>query len=123
MTAYSAMKNWPNWTAHLSGSLLRSISVGFTHREVDVEPTTGMAGPAPRFFFAAERLRKRSRDWGRDGLGQRIDAQWKAFAPWIGERLAVRFHRGAHAVEDAYREVLQGAVPPGIGHVGSLWPA
>ena len=61
---------------HLADRLKFSYSVGFSHRE---HITLGgrLPEPEPVFFFAADRLRKRTRDWLRDGIDARFEVEWR----------------------------------------------
>jgi NADPH:quinone reductase-like Zn-dependent oxidoreductase len=100
--------------AHLGEAAGPRLAVGYTHGQTEADPD----GPPP--FSAADRLRQRGRDWGRDGLASRIDAAWEAFAPWVGGHLQVEASRGDAAVAAVYRDVMAGAVPPHVGHMVAL---
>jgi len=110
----------------LADRLTASIAVGATHWQrfrsgsEDVTAADGLPGPAPRLFFAPDRVNKRSQDWGPDGLMQRAADASKPFVEWVAGWLEVTRGVGMGAVERAYLEVLEGDVPPSRAHVVSL---
>jgi hypothetical protein len=101
--------------------LLASVVVGATHHDAagdgGGEP---LPGPRPAFFFAPDRVKKRSADWGFDGLTERAAEAWHPFCSWVGNWLEVLEGQGFEAVERAWGEVLEGRVPPQQAHVVSL---
>jgi hypothetical protein len=111
---------------HLTDELTASVAVGATHWEEfragggDLTGGADLPGPAPRLFFAPDRVTKRSQDWGRDGLGQRAAEAAKPFVEWVAGWLEVIRGEGLEAAERAYLEVLEGGVPPSKAHVISL---
>jgi hypothetical protein len=100
-----------------------SCSIGGTHVE-QLGGTKDLPGPRATLFFAPAQIKKRSADWGSEGLGQRLLAGWQAFTarardpgkPW----LLIEHHRGAEPVAAAYQLVLAGKGDPQIGHMLSL---
>jgi hypothetical protein len=102
-------------------ALAASIAVGLTHWE-DFGGLAGgdLLGPTPAFFFAPDRVTKRSADWGPAGLEDRVAEAWHPFCNWIFERLKIVRGEGFDAVRDAYLEVLEGKVPPDKAHVLTL---
>ena len=104
--------------AHYGDELAHSMAVGVTHWEEfgtgDAEP---LAGPAPAFFFAPDRVTKRAADWGRANLEQRVAEAWHPFCEWIAGWLEVVHGSGFDAIRDAYLEVLEGRVHPRTAHV------
>ncbi|MFI5027916.1 MAG: DUF2855 family protein [Solirubrobacterales bacterium] len=106
--------------SHFGDDLIHSIAVGITHWE-ELAPGEGeLPGPAPTFFFAPDRVVKRSEDWGRAGLEQRVAETWHPFCQWIGDWLELIPGEGFEAVERAYLDVLEGCVEPKAAHVISL---
>jgi hypothetical protein len=105
--------------SHFGDELIHSLAVGFTHWE-DGSGGSDLPGPTPAFFFAPDRVTKRSRDWGRDGLGQRVADTWHPFCEWIAGWLQVEHGEGFDAVQAAYLDVLEGNVDPRTAHVLSL---
>ena len=111
---------------HLQDELKASIAVGATHWEEfrsgsgNLAGDDGLPGPAPRMFFAPDRVTKRSQDWGRDGLAQRAARAAKPFVEWTAGWLEVIPGQGLEAAERAYLEVIEGDVPPSTAHVVTL---
>jgi hypothetical protein len=104
---------------HYGDELAASIAVGLAHWE---EFTGGaeLPGPTPAFFFAPDRVTKRSAEWGPAELESRVAAAWHPFCEWVGERLEMVRGEGFDAVRDTYLEVLEGKVPPDKAHVLAL---
>jgi hypothetical protein len=105
--------------------LLHSMAVGASHwdRLGAGNPLGGsgeLPGPTPTFFFAPDRVVKRSSDWGRAVLEERVAETWHPFCDWIGGWLQVRRGEGFEGLEAAYGELLDGSVPPSSAHVISL---
>jgi hypothetical protein len=100
-----------------------SSSIGATHVS-DMGGGKDLPGPKPMLFFAPTQIKKRSTEWGAQGLGQRLVQSWQAFVatvckpqkPW----LQVERHTGAEAVQSAYQQVLGGKGDPRLGHILSL---
>jgi hypothetical protein len=111
--------------SHYGDDLARSIAVGGTHWE-DIGSGgiggggEGLPGPAPVFFFAPDRVVKRSKEWGRAGLESRVAAAWHPFCEWSAGWLEPIPGEGFEAVERAYRDVLEGRVDPKRAHVMRL---
>lgn len=101
----------------LAESLVHSCAVGASHWQRFGEQVGELPGPAPAFFFAPDQVAKRSRDWGPDGLEERFTAAWRRFVPWTESWLEVEHGSGFEAIEAAYRQVLDGSVPPQQAHV------
>jgi uncharacterized protein DUF2855 len=106
--------------SHYGDELAHSMAVGVTHWE-DLGSGAGeLPGPAPAFFFAPDRVVKRSQDWGRAGLEQRVADAWHPFCAWTGGWLEVIADQGFEGVRSAYLDVLEGRVEPRTAHVISL---
>jgi Protein of unknown function (DUF2855) len=99
--------------AHLGDRLVRDVAVGITHQEPNAMATTAV-------FFAPDQIRKRSQDWGRDGLEQRFAEAWGRFASTVEGWVDVAERSGPQALRDTWLEVLGGQTPPRIGHVIAL---
>ncbi|MET8371677.1 DUF2855 family protein [Micromonospora profundi] len=113
-TAYLDLSGAPATRAalrgHLGDRLVRDIAVGLTNQ-------TPNADAAGEVFFAPVQMRKRSQDWGRDGLDERFTAAWQRFAPMLNGWLDVQVGDGPEALRDAWLDVLAGRTPPRTGHV------
>jgi Protein of unknown function (DUF2855) len=106
--------------AHYGDRLLHSMAVGATHWEQAGEGEGELPGPAPAFFFAPDRVVKRSDDWGRTGLESRVADAWHPFCEWTAGWLETIRDSGFDGVERAWLEVLDGGVPPRRAHVLTL---
>lgn len=104
---------------HFGDRIKHDCLVGATHRQ-DRGPLAELPGAKPQFFFAPAQIKKRSADWGREGLGSRVGDAWIPFVESSVDWLApVRGH-GDEAVRSAYGEVVRGETEPAKGHVLSL---
>jgi hypothetical protein len=101
---------------HWGDELKHSSAVGITHRE-DLGGSSDLAGPKPVLFFAPDRLRKRTKDWGPDGVNERLAATWNPYVGWTRNWLQVEHGSGPEDVERIYRELLDGKSDPAVGHV------
>jgi NADPH:quinone reductase-like Zn-dependent oxidoreductase len=108
--------------AHYGDDLVHSMAVGATHWEGFGAGSGGgeLPGPTPTFFFAPDRVVKRSKEWGRAGLEARVAEAWHPFCDWIGGWLETIPGQGFEAVQAAYLDVLEGRVEPKRAHVLSL---
>jgi Protein of unknown function (DUF2855) len=107
---------------HLGDALVHSSAVGATHWDQMTGAAGGLPGPRPTLFFAPERVSKRTRDWGVDGLNTRIADAWRPYLEWTSGWLKVVHGHGAKDVERAYLELLEGRSDPSMGHVLSMSP-
>ncbi|MDI1273183.1 DUF2855 family protein [Polaromonas sp.] len=104
-------------------NLKYSCSIGGTH-VAELGGARDLPGPRATLFFAPAQIKKRSADWGAEGLGQRLVQAWQTFSqratqspsPW----LITQHHQGAAAVAAAYQQVLAGQGDPHIGHILTL---
>lgn len=106
--------------SHFEAGLERSIAVGVTHWEEVGTGAERLPGPTPTFFFAPDRVVKRSADWGRQGLEANVAEAWHPFCEWIGAWLKTLPGDGFPAVEEAYLDVLEARTDPQRAHVLSL---
>lgn len=103
--------------SHFGDRLVHSMTVGASHWE-DLGAGAGeLPGPSPTFFFAPDRVTKRSQDWGRGGLETRVADAWRPFCAWTAGWLETIPGQGFDAVRDAYLDVLAGSVDPKHAHV------
>lgn len=103
---------------HLGASLVLDLVVGVTHQ--DSSPAGTLAGARPSVFFAPDRMRQRSSDWGRDGLDERFGAAWREFVPFVEQSVEVSVSTGPQALEEVWAEVAGGTSDPRTGHVVQL---
>ncbi len=107
--------------SHYGDDLVRSIAVGVTHwEEFGAGGGADLPGPTPSFFFAPDRVTKRSVDWGREGLERNVADAWHPFCEWTGGWLEVIRGTGFEAVQSAFLDVLEGRVDAKHAHVLSL---
>jgi uncharacterized protein DUF2855 len=106
--------------AHFGDELIHSMAVGLTHWEELGAGGGELPGPTPTFFFAPDRVVKRSADWGPAGLEQRVADAWHPFCEWTGGWLETIPGEGFEAVRSAYRDVIEGRVDPKHAHVLSI---
>lgn len=77
---------------HYGSNMKHSCRVGATHREsATAALPSELPGAKPQFFFAPSRISKRSKQWGADGLQQRMCEAWKDFV----ERVSIELLWGA----------------------------
>ena len=106
--------------ARFGAQLKHSAVVGATHHDKMGELPPDLPGPRPAFFFAPDRVGKRAREWGRDGLQERIAAAWDPYVRWTEGWLEVQHGSGPEALQRAYLDLLDGRVDPAKAHVLSL---
>jgi hypothetical protein len=104
--------------AHLGEQLVHDGVVGVSHQEVAGAEALG--GPRTVVFFAPDQMRKRTSDWGRDGLDQRFAEAWQRFAPAVTDWVDVVVSHGPEALRDVWLEVLAGRSSPREGNVIQL---
>jgi hypothetical protein len=106
--------------SHFGEDLVYSMAVGVTHWERLGAGAGELSGPRPVFFFAPDRVSKRTEEWGRAGLEGRVAEAWQPFCEWTGGWLETIRGEGFEAVRDAYLDVLEGRVDPRHAHVLTL---
>ncbi len=105
---------------HYGDDLAHSAVVGATHHDRMGEVPASLPGPRPTFFFAPDRLAKRTEEWGRESLERRIAEAWQPFLEWTRGWLQVIHGSGPDALERAYLDLLDGRIDPAKAHVLSL---
>jgi hypothetical protein len=105
---------------HYGERLVHSAVVGATHHDRMGEVPESLPGPRPKFFFAPDRVTKRVREWGRDGLERRLAEAWQPYLIWTAGWLEVIHGRGAEALERDYLDLLDGHIDPAKAFVLSL---
>ncbi len=106
--------------SHYGDSLAHSLVVGGTHWNTDAAASGPLPGPKPEFFFAPAQIALRTKEWGRDGLDQRVGSAWRRFATWSNDWLRFEESHGAEPVRSLYESLAAGVVDPRVGHVCSL---
>jgi hypothetical protein len=106
--------------SHFGDELAYSMAVGVTHWEEFGAGEGELPGPSPAFFFAPDRVVKRSGDWGGVELQARVADAWHPFCEWTSGWLDVAHGQGFEAVQSAYLDALEGRVDPQTAHVLSL---
>jgi hypothetical protein len=106
--------------SHYGEELVHSMAVGASHWEELGAGAGELAGPRPAFFFAPDRVVKRSKDWGRAGLERAVADAWQPFCEWVETWLKAIPGEGLEGTRDAYLDVLEGRVAPDSAHVISL---
>jgi len=107
----------------LDGLLRHSMIVGNTNWDHRPTATGDLPAPAPEFFFAPTQISKRSREWGADGLAERMAAAWGVFADWADDWLEFVDVTGPDAVVETFGELARGSTDPRTGYVATLRPA
>lgn len=103
----------------LGDALRFSSAVGFSHRQpAAAEPARVEFRPVQ--FIAADRLKKRAKDWGRSGIDERFAERWSAFVPSARAWLRIVHGKGTAAVEAVYEAALDGRIDASTGHVLGL---
>lgn len=103
---------------HLGASLVLDLVVGVTHQ--DATPAGTLSGVRPQVFFAPDRMRQRTADWGREGLDDRFARAWARFVPVVDGWVDVQVGHGAEGLRTAWLEVLGGTADPRAGHIVQL---
>ena len=100
--------------------LAYSCAIGGTHVG-DLGGARDLPGPKATLFFAPAQIKKRQAEWGADGLAERLVRGWQAFLLQVSDRqsawIRVQQHQGPDAMLAVYRQVLEGAGDPRLGHV------
>ncbi|NUN61605.1 MAG: DUF2855 family protein, partial [Burkholderiaceae bacterium] len=105
--------------------LAYSCAVGASHVG-DLGGAGQLPGPRPVMFFAPAQVKKRTGEWGVQGLNDRLVAAWQAFSstvqappqPWI----TVQQHLGPQATQALFLDLLRGQGDPRTGHIASMRP-
>jgi len=105
---------------HYRERLVHSSVVGATHRDSLGRLPASLPGARPAFFFAPDRVAKRTRDWGREGLEDRLAEAWDPYLDWTIGWLEVIHGAGPQAVERTYLDLLDGRIDPAKSHVLSM---
>jgi Protein of unknown function (DUF2855) len=106
--------------SHYGEDLLHSAVVGATHHDQMGGVPDSLPGPRPTFFFAPDRVSKRSLEWGREGFEGRLAEAWHPYVQWTEGWLKVLHGSGREALQSAYLDLLDGRIDPAAAHVLTL---
>lgn len=104
---------------HFGDALHYDCTIGATHWSAE-RNNAGLPGPKPEFFFAPGQIVKRSKDWGPQGLVERLGVAWTKFCDASDAWLHVVRSNGREALERVYQDTLAGRTHPADGHIVSL---
>ncbi len=107
---------------HLGRSLTKTVAVGATQWE-EQDTTGGLGDSDSELFFLPKWMDSRREDWGPGVFISRYFEAWERFLPSIGAWMKVIHAYGPEAVEEIYRELLDGKTSPEVGHILSLNPS
>jgi hypothetical protein len=97
--------------------LVHSAVVGATHHEGRAPALDKpLPGPQPVFFFAPDRMAKRSADWGASAFNDRVRHEMSRFID-ESEWLQIEHQRGPDALRDVYGSALRGTASPSVGYI------
>ncbi|HET8929328.1 MAG TPA: DUF2855 family protein, partial [Acidimicrobiales bacterium] len=107
---------------HERVSPVHSAVVGAAHHDAppDPEASEPLPGAAPTFFFAPDRMRIRSADWGPGGVEERHADAWARFVGVVAGWVNVTVGDGPEGLRNAWEQTLAGRVAPDVGHVIAL---
>ncbi|GHH63522.1 DUF2855 family protein [Lentzea cavernae] len=97
----------------LGPDLVKDISIGLTHQAASQDGRS-------EFFFAPDQLRKRTADWGADGLAQRFGEAWRGFTAQASSWVAIANHSGPDELVEVWQAVLAGKANPDTADVISF---
>jgi hypothetical protein len=106
--------------SHYGESLTHSAVVGATHHDRMGDVPDSLPGPRPTFFFAPDRVSKRTTEWGREGFEERLADAWRPYVEWCDGWLEVIHGEGPEALQQAYLDLLEGRIDPAKAHVLAL---
>jgi hypothetical protein len=106
--------------AHYGDRLAHSAAVGVTHWTEMTQGAGELKGPSPVFFFAPDRINKRSGEWGAAQLDQKLAEAWRPFAAWATKWLRVERISSEADIQRVYLELLGGNIDPAAGTVVDL---
>jgi Protein of unknown function (DUF2855) len=105
---------------HFAADLAHSAVVGATHHDSMGAVPDSLPGPRPTFFFAPDRVAKRSSEWGRPGLEQRLADAWGPYVEWTDGWLEVIHGEGPEDLRGTYLDLLDGRIDPSRANISSL---
>jgi hypothetical protein len=100
---------------HLDGQLRHAMRVGLSHGAPDFSPVEH--GPEPEMFFAPTEVDRRMAEWGADEYDRRTTEALFDFVADSERWLTVETSWGPEALQETWRAVRAGAVPPNVGRI------
>jgi hypothetical protein len=104
---------------HFSESLKYSCSIGATHWD-QTSHRVDISGPKPQFFFAPSQVSKRSKEWGREELNNRLETALSTFIEGSKQWLRIEHLHGTEAASNIYSQLVAGKMSPEIGNILSF---
>ncbi|MEY4025303.1 MAG: hypothetical protein RL438_816 [Actinomycetota bacterium] len=104
---------------HFGDTLKYSCSIGATHWD-QTSQRVDIPGPKPQFFFAPSQISKRSKEWGREELNNRLETALSTFIEGSKQWLRIEHLHGAEAASDIYSQLVAGKMSPEVGNILSL---
>ena len=92
--------------------LCHSMVVGASHWQDLAGDAAQLPGPSPEFFFAPTQIAKRSKEWGREVLDERLESAWRDVAAWTDGWMHFEHATGPAAAEQAYLRLLRNEADP-----------
>ena len=102
------------------GELLKySCSIGATHWD-QTSHRVDTPGPKPQFFFAPSQISKRSKEWGREELNNRLETALTTFIEGSKQWLRIEHLHGTEVASDIYSQLVAGKMLPEVGNILSF---
>ena len=97
---------------HFGEGVVCSCGVGITHRAArDGQAPAALPGAKPAMFFAPDRIRKRTQEWGPEKFQAEMQQAWAAFLARVDGWVSINERSGRNAMVETWEEVLRGAPP------------
>jgi len=104
---------------HFGESLKYSCSIGATHWD-QTSHRVDIPGLKPQFFFAPSQVSKRSKEWGREELNNRLEKTLSTFIEGSRQWLRIEHLHGTEAASDIYSQLVAGKMSPEVGNILSF---
>jgi hypothetical protein len=104
---------------HFGESLKYSCSIGATHWD-QTSHRVDISEPKPQFFFAPSQVSKRSKEWGREELNNRLETALSTFIEGSKQWLRIEHLHGTEAASNIYSQLVAGKMSPEIGNILSF---
>lgn len=100
-------------------ALAYDCTIGATHWSAERD-VAELPGPKPEFFFAPAQIARRTKEWGAQGVAERIGAAWARFCDASDAWLRVARASGAEALRASWLDAVEGRGDPAEGRILSL---